>query len=93
MVDTPPEVDFGALSMEDRCRIAMQLRDNLAFRTLMGELKADQMLNIVNSEPEEVAKRERAYSILKALDFIEGEVDALVAEGELAAIGGELGNG
>jgi hypothetical protein len=56
---------------------ALNLIENEHFRELFAELKSVEMNKIVSSDFDEVAKRERAYTMISAYDSIYSSIEAM----------------
>ena len=55
---------------------ARRLKSDSAFSAFVQEVRDDQMASFANSDAADVAAREEAHAILRALDMIEVRLDA-----------------
>lgn len=50
---------------------------------VFAELEKDNILRIINSNPDEIDKREEAYGSIRAVNQVKARLEAIAAEGEM----------
>ena len=50
---------------------------------VFAELGKDNILRIINSNPDEIDKREEAYGSIRAVNQVKARLEAIAAEGEM----------
>jgi hypothetical protein len=50
---------------------------------VFAELEKDSILRIINSNPDEIDKREEAYGSIRAVNQVKARLEAIAAEGEM----------
>jgi hypothetical protein len=69
--------------MTQRWERAKALLGDEFLTEIFAELEKDNILRIINSNPDEIDKREEAYGSIRAVNQVKARLEAIAAEGEM----------
>jgi hypothetical protein len=69
--------------MTQRWERAKALLGDEFLNEIFAELEKDNILRIINSNPDEIDKREEAYGSIRAVNQVKARLEAIAAEGEM----------
>ncbi|NDF74662.1 MAG: hypothetical protein EB114_10825 [Betaproteobacteria bacterium] len=69
--------------MTQRWERAKALLGDEFLQEVFAELEKDNIERIINSNPDEIDKREEAYGSIRAINQVKARIEAIAAEGEM----------
>lgn len=69
--------------MTQRWERAKALLGDEFLQEVFAELEKDNIERIINSNPDEIDKREEAYGSIRAVNQVKARIEAIAAEGEM----------